>query len=82
MSNLWFYKYNNDTIVVKNTDSSELLINDISQDKQYGISLSTELNGKLDNEMPVKAILTGLFPPKCELFVNNVLIEPITTIQQ
>ena len=82
MNCLWFYKYNNDTIVVKSTDSNELLINDVSQDKQYGLSLSVELNGKLDDGKNVKALLTGLFPPKCELFVNSIRIDPITTIQQ
>ena len=81
MSNLWIYKYQNDTIVVKSADSSQLLVNDVVQDTQYGVSLTRDLSGKLETGEEIKVSLIGLFPPKCQLFVDNILLEPSANIE-
>lgn len=78
MAKIWNYLYNADRICVKNSlDSAELYINDQLQDRKTGISLQTELSGKLPSGESVKANLGGVLVMECTLFVDNVLQHQI-----
>ncbi len=78
MTNKWTYTYNGTEIVVTNgIDGTGLFVNGELQDEKNGLSLSTDLEGKLPTGEKVKASLGGMFTLKCSLFIDNKLQEPI-----
>lgn len=81
MSTQWTYKYGDDTIVVKNDGPIELLVNNEIQDKKDGVRFSADLSGRLKTGEEIKASLGGFWGIKCNLFVDNVLQEPVEVIK-
>lgn len=77
MSTEWTYRYGDNTIVVKNEGAMELLVNGEVQDRKDGIRFSVDLSGKLKTGEEIKASLGGTWGIKCNLFIDNVLQEPI-----
>ena len=76
MAKKWTYKHGQDTIVVENALSGETLtVNGEVQDKKTGISLRSELKGKLPGGEEIKATLGGTLTMQCTLFVDNKLLE-------
>jgi len=73
----WAYTYGENRIVVIAGLSEELYINDELVDKKSGIKLKAELEGQLKTGEKVKVSISGGMTAKCELFVGNVLLEPI-----
>ena len=78
MSTEWIYKYGVDTIVVKNSNPIELLVNGEVQDKKDGLRLSADLSGRLKTGEEIKASLGGTWGIKCSLFVDNQLQTPVS----
>ena len=77
MSRKWGYKYNQNTIIVKNTINSETLsVNGELQDKKTGIAFRSELTGKLPSREEIKVVLGGNLTIQCSLFVDNKLLMP------
>ena len=74
----WEYEYDGNKIVVRNTlDTCELLVNGKVQDAHNGISISTDLHGKLPDGQKIKATVGGLWHMKCSVFVDFQMIEPV-----
>jgi hypothetical protein len=77
MAKIWTYNYGQDTIVVENKWSGETLtVNGELQDKKTGLTFRAELKGRLPGGEEVKATLGGNLTVKCNLFVNNKLLQP------
>lgn len=77
MSVQWTYKHGDDTIVVKNEGSVELLVNGEIQDKKDGIRTKVEMSGKLKSGENIKVSLGGFWGIKCNLFIDNILQTPV-----
>ena len=78
MAKAWTYRYNGNTIEVRNSIAGEeLFVNGKLQDKKTGLKLSSDLKGKLDSGEEIKASLGGAVKMQCSLFVNNELQTPI-----
>lgn len=75
---IWNYSYKNNSIKVVNGDETELYVNEQLQDRQYGISFSARLTGKLPTGEEIKASIGGSgIRVKCSLFVDHVIQEEI-----
>ena len=74
MAKTWTYKYNGNTIEVKNSvcRGEELVVNGSLQDKTYAI-FSARLWGRLQSGEEIKVTLGGTWSVKCYLFVDNIL---------
>lgn len=78
MSAQWTYKYNDNTIVVKNDGMIALVVNGEIQDKHEGVHVNNiEMTGKLSTGEEIKVRLGGFWKIKCNLFVDNKLQEPV-----
>lgn len=77
MNKKWTYKYGENTIVVENKLSGEMLyVNGELQDQKTGIALRAELKGRLPGGEEIKATLGGNLTVQCSLFVDNKLLNP------
>ena len=78
MAKKWTYRYDQNTIVVENSIIGETLtVNGEIQDKKTGITLKSELKGKLPSGEEIKATLNGFFTLQCSLFVDSKLLGTI-----
>lgn len=73
----WHYKYGENEIEVRNGTAEELYVNGNLQDRKTGITMRSELTGKLPTGEPIKASLGGVFTMQCSLFVDHVFQTPI-----
>ncbi len=76
---IWKYKYNEETIEVKNSALKvELFVNDCLQDVRKGMfTPASPLIGKLKAGENVKAVVGGDFRIECTLFIDNIQQIPI-----
>jgi len=77
----WVYMYGETSITVTAGFSQRLYINNKLVDECKKIKLkSSELNGKLKTGEAMRAVISASgMTAKCELFVGNTLLQPITT---
>ena len=79
MADRWTYQYGENTIVVENTATTETLyINNEVVDTKKGIAFSANLTGKLPEGQTVTAEITGSFGVGCDLYVDDVLQQPVS----
>jgi len=76
----WVYNYGENRIEVSIGLTEKLYINDELVDEHKKIALNkVELKGKLKTGEEVKVAIIGGMTAKCELYVDNQLLQPIAT---
>lgn len=74
----WDYEYEGYKITVRNKfDVCQLLVDGKVQDAHNGLTLSTNLTGKLPNGKQIKATVGGLWVMKCSVFVEHELLKAV-----